>query len=857
MTTIKPTISFILPLILAALLITSCSDYDNDYTVNQIRYEKAFLDAFGEIDPAQDWNLVKQLAKQGTRIVVNPNAADSDTEAEKAGVARPKAFTENQRNMVRLYFQNNKYAKGEAYPFDDLFAQQIYYGGNRVGTQYGSAEDCTEKYLNGKGEWISPNISKLTVNGEHLQRFNKGCGYETMMYVYDLPNDLKFGYFNNENSEEGHLNFIIISGATIDAWAQAHPHILAKDNVTFDSVADRWFVGFDFEFELGESIYAGDFLEFEGEKIPYLNTNTNFYGGEGVDIKDSNQLAHMSGWSDQQKNVQYKEMLEEVRKYIALGYLPVKNSDRWVKPSNCADGYYSDWIISITPGKPGAKEVTITLESALLICEDLGSQDFDFNDIVLKLEHKRTITPADEQNASQSIDNLVITSMAAGGTLPAYVYYKPLRQESIDRNSDEYNDSLWTWIDYATDIDNDEMSNGVHHMWQGEKDDILTPLNVGQDFEREGHSWSIDITDAIKLIETSNVTAAEAGKGYAISEYVNNYVSYVFDFARIRIYIGEDRIEGKQGQVYVEPIYHGIDSENGSAYKSSNIPQMILVPESFEWPTETTPIATAYANFRDWVRKSTNTYWFYPPVSDNLVTSRNGSGGWNSGSDNDNSETGEYKEVQVKNEVQQSWEHTTCTVSPSSPLGNDYPYGAWIKVVFSEAPSNLTLYANNNIGQWTVNSKEFVFELTDANMKNLIYNSLVLDFNLRDEISVYIKPKTAEEAFGKEVSYTKNGNEYTIPSSVFADYDSNVTVTFVDKTTGNNFEVKAGNEIIRGSSWWAYSNDGFLSYTLTSAQLSAAKQNGLTLTAKDGSLTSDFKVYIKSSASAKRRTTRR
>ncbi len=65
-----------------------------------------------------------------------------------------------------------------------------------------------------------------------------------------------------------------------------------------------------------------------------------------------------------------------------------------------ADGYYSDWIIKITPA--------IYKNAKRIICEDLGNiGDFDFNDIVF--------------DASFQGGDVVITVRAAGGTLPIYI----------------------------------------------------------------------------------------------------------------------------------------------------------------------------------------------------------------------------------------------------------------------------------------------------------------------------------------------------------------------------------------------------------------------------------------------------
>lgn len=65
-----------------------------------------------------------------------------------------------------------------------------------------------------------------------------------------------------------------------------------------------------------------------------------------------------------------------------------------------ADGYYSDWIVKISPA--------VYTNAYRIIAEDLGdSDDFDFNDVVFDVATNGGAT--------------IITLQAAGGTLPLYI----------------------------------------------------------------------------------------------------------------------------------------------------------------------------------------------------------------------------------------------------------------------------------------------------------------------------------------------------------------------------------------------------------------------------------------------------
>ena len=62
---IKSLLSFFVPAALMALSVASCSDYDNGYSEQAIKFAQDFRKTFGDIDPEQDWN----LAERGTVTV--------------------------------------------------------------------------------------------------------------------------------------------------------------------------------------------------------------------------------------------------------------------------------------------------------------------------------------------------------------------------------------------------------------------------------------------------------------------------------------------------------------------------------------------------------------------------------------------------------------------------------------------------------------------------------------------------------------------------------------------------------------------------------------------------------------------
>ena len=61
----KSLLSFFVPAAMMSLMVAGCSDYDNGYDTNAIKFAQEFRKTFGDIDPEQDWN----LAERGTVTV--------------------------------------------------------------------------------------------------------------------------------------------------------------------------------------------------------------------------------------------------------------------------------------------------------------------------------------------------------------------------------------------------------------------------------------------------------------------------------------------------------------------------------------------------------------------------------------------------------------------------------------------------------------------------------------------------------------------------------------------------------------------------------------------------------------------
>ena len=250
-----------------------------------------------------------------------------------------------------------------------------------------------------------------------------------------------FGYYNSNSSVRRTEYTGLVSWRTIKDWADTNGYEGQAD--CLDDGWNRSFMGFDFEMMVGPEIYAkngdgsikyltygdlpdsqyawdgvstyggsrpaaSDFVtDSEGNKIPVLDARTNMYAGTNGDI-DQNQLitSHscLSGYQynqeTQQNDLPYYQNQNCLNTKVLFdkvdaGYCLVDGSKgcKWVKIGGTADGYYSDWIVTLTeaqkydtPNPPDNPPYTPpTGFVCRIIAEDLTvgeNSDFDFNDVV-------------------------------------------------------------------------------------------------------------------------------------------------------------------------------------------------------------------------------------------------------------------------------------------------------------------------------------------------------------------------------------------------------------------------------------------------------------------------------------------
>jgi hypothetical protein len=175
--------------------------------------------------------------------------------------------------------------------------------------------------------------------------------------------------------------------------------------------------------------------------------------------------------------------------------------------------------------------------SWIVACEDLGSTfDTDFNDIVFRISY----------NSNNNNDELVITPLAAGGTLPIYLYYG---EDNIG------NSEFHTLIN-----DNIKPENDKYPVLHADK----------KRDEKNAKTFTIPVPANFSIANT---------------DFISNF--------KIKVDNGDNN----------SYFINNEDIKNGKA------PQMLFLPEDWRWPKELRSILNAYPQFNEWTKNSSVFNW--------------------------------------------------------------------------------------------------------------------------------------------------------------------------------------------------------------------------------------------------------
>ena len=274
-----------------ALAFASCvSDKEVTVQTQEQKYEAAFENFIGgQVNPNVNWGFYDQAPLQfdaDGKLISGLRGNDANNNMWGGYVEVPAPLTEAQLKVVREWFQANKNPQGIAVNWSDFFVQQVYKGGDNPGP------NSAEKYTAADGTTVyvgSNNMDYLTCgkNDEHINNFNFGIGSEKDPVMYGYR---KPAYENEDKNNR------VVNG---------------KDRINF-----------------------------------MVNSSTECFG-------------YFNSGSSQQRDNNYVIIPGDIIDPIVAGMWFVgfdfegKLKDEAGNNTNMAveaDGYYSDWIVKITPG---------------------------------------------------------------------------------------------------------------------------------------------------------------------------------------------------------------------------------------------------------------------------------------------------------------------------------------------------------------------------------------------------------------------------------------------------------------------------------------------------------------------------
>lgn len=221
-----------------------------------------------------------------------------------------------------------------------------------------------------------------------------------------------------------------------------------------------------------------------------------------------------------------------------------------------------------------------TTEDALVVCEDLGDFDFDFNDVVFQVQYysKESKTFTYDANGN-------VTSVTSNGTKTG-LRFIPLAAGGVYESTIVF--------DYGTTVDGSSTvnisngsSNEIHALLGGSAPSII---NAGETFDGPGATIEVPSN---KLPTTDKGTYP-------------TLLSRFFAEGRFKIHVVNNNTNASL-------------MTSSDSYKEKGVPQMMLLPTYFKWAREMTPIEQAYTNFTQWVSDATATGWINTYVSSKVT----------------------------------------------------------------------------------------------------------------------------------------------------------------------------------------------------------------------------------------------
>lgn len=460
------------------VMLTACSEYDpgltkggvGDYTPAELqlmdKYTENFEARYGKIDENHTWGFGSAEVGAKTRAA-NPEA-NQWADPGHGGWIVPPPLKSEQIAVVKKYFQTHKYPTYEDPKWTNYFVQQVYKGGtdpmagyspevytaanNQSSIEPGEHMDylCAVEgnfvdHINNFNRGDCDKNNDVLDNG---QTVNNGTHHSDKIMLMENSTTKSFGYTNSTGDVVRTEYTGLVSFETII-------EALGEEAYCLRDGWNRSFMGFDFELMVDDECYPtawdsetqsvipvysyltfeGDYYidgekksnyvyQYNGKSVRMLCNQTNQYCGILKEVSDGELYSDYRDANNNNELLGKKLNTEIIDNLLKEGYLPIDdtNNRTWVKIGGCADGYYSDWIVSLaeakktpnTPDNPDTPDTPSGETWYRIMCEDLGNtNDFDFNDLVFDVYF--TGEPGNY--------TAHVRVQAAGGTLPIYLAY--------------------------------------------------------------------------------------------------------------------------------------------------------------------------------------------------------------------------------------------------------------------------------------------------------------------------------------------------------------------------------------------------------------------------------------------------
>jgi hypothetical protein len=425
-----------------ALTLAGCSDYDNnECNEAAIQFEESFYEAFGRIDPQQDWNLAERAM-----VTVNTQTASNIKIYAQVGneymlVGDYEGVSGTQKLGVDIVEGTRALivtdgctaqtcAPGDEVSFIAVGTRTTYSGNGfvQVSKLTGDVEDLGDGKIHPQYVYKSeadyqqliahvpetkPNLNKVTANFSYVSNgpfiiypyYWNTKSYNTIgVYYYDAQgNRIDVDVYKIKESNAGEDSELMYeeNGEYHSTNNKQEPgHVTRGLGVKVDIPKGTKF-GMYLK-KTDTAVHNGVHESKNYELFSESKLNDPAVLGNGVKVDETGKMIQVEG-----KYPCYAATFA-IGDDMFFGFEDWPN-DGW------ADGKYSDFdfndLVFTIKGIP-PYIINEEPKTWVLACEDLGGTfDRDYNDVIFKVEH----------TSGQPVAH--VTPLAAGGTLASYIFY--------------------------------------------------------------------------------------------------------------------------------------------------------------------------------------------------------------------------------------------------------------------------------------------------------------------------------------------------------------------------------------------------------------------------------------------------